>query len=139
MDVGESNDWSIENVITSDEIRNIISSKYKINKLSDEINSTSERWNMNNYQAELAFISSISKPFCANCDRGRISADGKFFTCLFSTNGHDLLKIIRAHSSDEKVLEFFQDIWEKRNDHYSEIRFNQKHLQNKIEMSYIGG
>ena len=94
---------------------------------------------MNNHQAELAFISSISKPFCANCDRGRISADGKFFTCLFSTNGHDLLKIIRDNPSDEKVLEFFQDIWEKRNDHYSEIRFNQKHLKNKIEMSYIGG
>ncbi len=139
MDVGESNGWSIENVVTSDEIRNIISSKYKINKLSDEINSTSERWKINNHQAELAFISSISKPFCANCDRGRISADGKFFTCLFSTNGHDLLKIIRDNPSDEKVLEFFKDIWEKRNDHYSEIRFNQKHLKNKIEMSYIGG
>ena len=142
MDVGETNGWNKERVITSDEIRQIILQKYSLTKIDSEKNSTSEKWKFSDNIGELAFISSISKPFCASCVRGRLSADGKFFTCLFSNEGKDFREILRNENDDIKILNYFKTIWEKREDRYSELRHFVKlkeNRSNKIEMSYIGG
>ncbi|MAR77990.1 MAG: GTP 3',8-cyclase MoaA [Gammaproteobacteria bacterium] len=141
MDVGESNNWDKDKVITSNQIKKIISQKYSIQQEPTIKSSTSEKWILNNYAATLGFISSISKPFCNDCNRGRLSADGKFYTCLFSTFGHDLSNHIR--NQDREMLRlFFQNIWSSRIDQYSKLRSIANHPSNnasKIEMSYIGG
>jgi len=142
MDVGESNKWNIESVFTTNEIKKIIAKEYRIQPLPNANNSTSERWSISNHLCELAFISSISKPFCSDCDRGRLSADGKFFTCLFSNKGYDLLHLVRDSNNDDMILKTIMNIWSNRQDKYSEIRFSEKikkENKNKVEMSYIGG
>ena len=140
MDVGESNNWLMDNVLTSQKIYTLISREYILRKLFNEKDSTSEKWKIKDHLLDIAFISSISKPFCSNCNRGRLSADGKFFTCLFSEQGHDLSPYLR---NNENTLEqYFQKIWSSRRDQYSQIRFTIKPIKNKknkIEMSYIGG
>ena len=141
MDVGESNNWDKDKVITSNQIKKIISQKYSIQQEPTIKSSTSEKWILSNYAATLGFISSISKPFCNDCNRGRLSADGKFYTCLFSTFGHDLSNHIR--NQDREMLRlFFQNMWSSRIDQYSKLRSITNHPSNntnKIEMSYIGG
>ncbi len=142
MDVGETNDWNKTRVVTSQEVKEIIQKKYSIVKVANEQNSTSEKWSFTDGIGELGFISSISKPFCSNCVRGRLSADGKFYTCLFSEKGYDLRSLLRNETKDEKILNFFKSLWLQRNDRYSELRnFDEpkKNKINKIEMSYIGG
>ena len=87
----------------------------------------------------MGFISSITEPFCNGCNRARLSVDGKLYTCLFATEGHDLKKIIRAGASGQDVLDYFYNVWSKRSDRYSELRFINKIDSPKVEMSYIGG
>jgi len=142
MDVGETNDWDKTRVVTSNEIIKIIQKKHSIIKINQEKNSTSEKWKFTDDLGELGFISSISKPFCSNCVRGRLSADGKFYKCLFSTSGYDLRSLLRNETDDEEVLNSFKSLWINRDDRYSELRhFDKadKNKINKIEMSYIGG
>ncbi len=142
MDVGETNGWDKKRVVTSEEIRKIISEKYSLIKIGRKGSSTSVQWNFSDYIGKLAFISSISNPFCFSCTRGRLSADGKFFTCLFSNQGYDFRSMLRNEKNDQKILYYFKDIWSNRNDRYSELRnlekFDKKKV-NKVEMSYIGG
>ena len=142
MDVGETNNWNKKRVMTSDEIIHTIKQKYSLIQMTQEENATAEKWKFTDNTGELAFISSISKPFCSTCVRGRLSADGKFYTCLFSTEGYDFREILRNGQSDEKILIFFKSFWGERDDRYSELRYfdrNNKNKRNKIEMSYIGG
>ncbi len=140
MDVGETNDWNKSRVITSEEIIEKLSKRYSLVKIGRTGNSTSEKWSFSDHIGELAFISSISNPFCSTCTRGRLSADGKFFTCLFSSQGYDVRKMLRNENDNNKIFDYFKDIWKKRNDRYSELRHSKKiNKVNKIEMSYIGG
>ena len=141
MDVGESNNWVSENVFTSQDTIDLIKQEYGLIKIKDRNDSTSEGWQIDGYPLKIGFISSISKPFCNSCNRGRLSADGKFYTCLFSDYGHNISCYLRSYN-DEGLRNFFKNIWEQRNDQYSQIRFtgkNFKRKKNKIEMSYIGG
>jgi len=141
MDVGESNNWDFENVFTSKEIMDLIKEHYSMSKIVVKKDSTSEKWQLDKYPLSIGFISSISKPFCNSCNRGRLSADGMFYTCLFSDYGHNISHYLRSHN-DEGLRNFFKNIWEQRDDQYSQIRFttkNFKRKKNKIEMSYIGG
>ena len=141
MDVGESNNWVSENVFTSQDTIDLIKQEYGLIKIKDRNDSTSESWQIDGYPLKIGFISSISKPFCNSCNRGRLSADGKFYTCLFSDYGHNISCYLRSYN-DEGLRNFFKNIWEQRNDQYSQIRFttkNFKRKKNKIEMSYIGG
>ena len=140
MDVGESNNWDSENVFTSKEIMDLIKEHYSMSKIVVKKDSTSEKWQLDEYPLSIGFISSISKPFCSNCNRGRLSADGKFYTCLFSDTGYDFTNYIR--NNDLSLGEFFEKIWLERNDQYSQLRFTKKIIKNKknkVEMSYIGG
>ena len=142
MDVGETNKWNINQVIKSEDLTKRIAKKFKIKKELSVLGSTSEKWKLLDHQSSIAFISSISKPFCNTCNRGRLSADGKFYTCLFSTNGHNLLQIIRNSHEPNVLKNLFFSIWSNRLDKYSLIRSLNKDIKintSKIEMSYIGG
>ena len=140
MDVGESNNWDSENVFTSKEILDLIKEHYSMSKIVVKKYSTSEKWQLDEYPLSVGFISSISKPFCSSCNRGRLSADGKFYTCLFSDTGYDFTNYIR--NNNLSLGEYFEKIWLERNDQYSQLRFTKKIIKNKknkVEMSYIGG
>jgi len=142
MDVGETNKWNINQVVKSEDLVKRIAKKFKIKKELPVLGSTSQKWKLLDHQSSIAFISSISKPFCNTCNRGRLSADGKFYTCLFSTNGHNLLKIIRNSHEPNVLKNLFFSIWSNRLDKYSLIRSLNKDIKintSKIEMSYIGG
>ena len=90
--------------------------------------------------AEVGFITSVSESFCSSCTRARISADGKFYTCLFATEGTDLRTLLRENISDASLLKVLQDVWEYRKDRYSDERTEESAKNRpKIEMSYIGG
>ena len=140
MDVGESNNWISDKVFTSNDTMNLIKKNYTINKVIDKKDSTSEKWQVDGHPMSIAFISSISKPFCTNCNRGRLSADGKFYTCLFSDTGYDFSRYLR--NNDLSLRDYFKKIWAERNDQYSQLRFTKrliKSKKSKVEMSFIGG
>lgn len=136
MDVGTTNGWSMEEVVTAEEIRSIIGVDEQItpNKKSD----VAKRYGLVN-GGEVGIISSVTEPFCGDCTRARLSADGRLFTCLFSSKGVDLLSMIRDGSTDEELTETIEKTWRDREDRYSEIRSEQAIAPNRIEMSYIGG
>jgi len=142
MDVGETNRWDVDKVITSEDLIKKIKKTFNIKKSHPVLGATSQKWKLLDYKASVAFISSISKPFCNTCNRGRLSADGKFYTCLFSTHGNDLLQVIRNSPKDDVLENLFSSIWSTRLDKYSLIRNLNKNIKikiPKIEMSYIGG
>ena len=142
MDVGESNNWMSEDVFTSHETIDIISKSYHMTKMKDAKDSTSSKWQLDGYPLKVAFISSITKPFCGNCNRGRLSADGKFYTCLFADSGHNFTSILRDKNNNIALRDFFETLWMNRDDQYSQIRFTSKTFKrkkHKVEMSYIGG
>ena len=139
MDVGESNNWNIEKVIPSKDILKSINSRYSLSLINTDKSSTAEKWSIENTNTSVGFISSITEPFCNGCNRARLSVDGKLYTCLFANEGYDLKTIIRNGASEQDVLNYFKDIWTKRSDRYSELRFINKSNLPKVEMSYIGG
>jgi cyclic pyranopterin phosphate synthase len=139
MDVGESNKWNFSKIVPSRELYELIHSQYNLTLIQTDKSSTSKKWSMKNTDSSIGFISSITEPFCNECNRARLSVDGKIFTCLFATDGHDIKKIIRTNRSDEDILNYFYNLWSKRSDRYSEVRFMKKKDMPKVEMSYIGG
>ena len=142
MDVGESNNWSLSNVFTSKETKDLIKHYFSLKKLPDLIDSTSEKWSINGYALNIAFISSISKPFCSECNRGRLSANGNFYTCLFSDKPYDFSSYFKNKENKLSFNDYFIKVWSNRDDQYSQLRFISKldkSKKNKVEMSYIGG
>ena len=139
MDVGESNNWNLEKVVPSKDILKSIKSRYSLSLIKTDKSSTAEKWSIENTNTSVGFISSITEPFCNGCNRARLSVDGKLYTCLFANEGYDLKTIIRNGASEQDVLNYFKDIWTKRSDRYSELRFINKSDLPKVEMSYIGG
>ncbi len=133
MDVGETNSWDTREVITGEMMRGMLEGLKSI-----QPNHTGEV--ANRYRRgsqEIGFIESVSKPFCGECNRARISADGSLYTCLFASNGNDLKSILRMGASKEQIAEAVRNIWSKRDDAYSENRG--KISNDKVEMSFIGG
>ena len=88
---------------------------------------------------EIGVISSVSQPFCGDCTRARLSADGQLFTCLFATTGHDLRALLRSGADDQELTDALRAIWAGRDDRYSELRTLETVDLPKVEMSYIGG
>jgi cyclic pyranopterin phosphate synthase len=139
MDVGTKNDWHKNQVINFKNIVEIIESRWQIEPLEPNyIGEVASRYRYKNHIGEIGFISSISQPFCKTCSRARISADGKLYTCLFAHAEHDLKKIIRGDGLED-LEEFISEIWQNRDDRYSEIRHELKGKKDKIEMYVIGG
>ena len=139
MDVGETHDWNLNKVIPTNDLVTKIKLTHELQAIESDKSSTSKRWAIKNSNSSLGFISSITEPFCSDCNRARLSVDGKLFTCLFATEGYDFKEILRSNKSDDKFLNYFQEIWRNRSDRYSEIRFIKKEDLPKVEMSYIGG
>ena len=136
MDVGTTYGWSMEEVVTAEEIRSIIGADEQI--APDKKSDVAKRYRLAK-GGEIGIISSVTEPFCGDCTRARLSADGRLFTCLFSSKGADLLSMMRDGLTDKELAETIETIWRNREDRYSEIRSEQTTVSDRIEMSYIGG
>lgn len=140
MDVGSSNGWQREEVFTSRQIRDLIDAEMPIESTDPNYEGeVAERWRYADGGGEIGIISSVSKPFCRDCHRARLSAVGQLFTCLFAGGGHDLRSRLRDGSSDEELREHIAALWQARDDRYSELRGQKIVFRPKVEMSYIGG
>ena len=141
MDVGTSNHWKLDEVVSS---REILARIHGVHPLTPaEANYRGEvakRWMFEDGAGEIGMIASVTQAFCRECTRLRLSIDGKLHGCLFATNGEDLRAVLRAGASDEALRQRISGIWQKREDRYSELRhFHLLGDRRKIEMSYIGG
>ena len=140
MDVGHSNGWRLDEVVTADEILDAISAEFPVEPMPPtKPGEVAERYRYLDGGGEIGVIASVSRPFCGSCDRARLSADGQLYTCLFATLGHDLRGLVRSGASDEELETELRNIWELRNDRYSELRSAETVDMPKVEMSYIGG
>lgn len=139
MDVGTKNDWQKSSVLNFKEILQRIENKWQIQAVTPNYKGeVAARYQYKNYSGEIGFITSISKPFCQDCSRARLSADGKLFTCLFASESFDLRNYIR-NENDELLKTYIKNIWQNRDDRYSELRHEMKDKKEKIEMYVIGG
>jgi len=141
MDVGNSNGWLLDDVVTAAEIVEMIAREMPLEPLEPQYRGeVAERYRYRDGGGEIGVIASVSQPFCGDCTRARISADGRLYTCLFGVIGHDLRKLLRSAKSDAEIAAFVQRVWSRRTDRYSELRASQTPgLTRKPEMSYIGG
>ena len=140
MDVGMTNEWQWDEVVSSERILSVIDEVYPLKRIPRNYpGEVAERYLFADGGGEIGIISSVSKPFCGDCSRARISADGKIYTCLFASKGHDLRAVLRSGESSEEVGDFMRNIWKQRDDRYSELRGATSTTGEKVEMSYIGG
>jgi GTP 3',8-cyclase len=141
MDVGNDNGWSFEQVVTKKEIYDMLKEVYEVEPTDPHYyGEVAKRYRYKDNDAEVGFITSVSESFCSSCTRARLSSYGKFFTCLFATEGFDLRELIRSGLSDDELLEKIANVWERRVDRYSDERTEQTAKnRKKIGMSYIGG
>jgi cyclic pyranopterin phosphate synthase len=140
MDVGNCNHWDRSVVVPSAEWIEAINAKWPIRPVNKRSAAeTAQRYEYADGQGEIGFISSISKPFCGGCTRARITADGLFYTCLFSSKGTNLMPLIRHGEDPAELRERIISVWEKRDDRYSEERGLPGHDQEKVEMYRMGG
>jgi cyclic pyranopterin phosphate synthase len=140
MDVGHTNGWRMDDVVTAREIVDTISAEMPLEPADANYRGeVAERWRYRDGAGEIGVIASVTQAFCRDCTRARISTDGKLYTCLFATEGHDLRTLLRSGASDEAIEEAIRAVWTRRGDRYSEIRTSQTVEVKKIEMSYIGG
>ena len=139
MDVGNVNGWTPKLVISGAEVRAILAAEFALEPESQHIGDTAQLYRCRRTGARFGFIDSVTQPFCRDCNRLRLSADGRIFTCLFSRLGNDLRGPMRQGESDDEIAQRIEGIWRARTDRYSEIR-SQIHPEGpKVEMSYIGG
>jgi GTP 3',8-cyclase len=143
MDVGNRNDWRPELVVPSRELVARIHAHWPIHPISENYRGeVAERWGFDDGVGEIGFISSVSQPFCAACSRARLSSEGKFYTCLFATEGLDLRTAVRSGIDGADLIQLVRGTWVRRADRYSEQRDELRrsaHAAKKIEMYYIGG
>jgi cyclic pyranopterin phosphate synthase len=144
MDVGASNGWNMIDVIPSSEVVRRISAEMPLEPIgANYAGETAARWRYVDGAGEIGVISSVTQAFCRDCSRIRLSTEGKLYTCLFATRGHDLRALLRDGRSDPEILSAIAQLWSRRADRYSETRtINTEGLSRgakKIEMSYIGG
>lgn len=141
MDVGTANEWNVEHVVSSESILEVLKQRNGLlEPLAPEtLGEVAQRYRYTD-GAQVGFISSVSQPFCGTCTRGRLSSDGKWYTCLFAEDGTDIRELLRSGASDELIAMTLKMVWEVRDDRYSEERSQTgSRTRNRIEMSYIGG
>jgi len=140
MDVGSTNGWRLDDVVSGAEIVGLIDAELPL--LPADANYPGEvarRWRYRDGGGEIGVISSVSRPFCGDCSRARLSADGQLYTCLFGVRGHDLRTPLRDGRSDAEIATLLCGIWGRRSDRYSELRTLATAPRAKVEMSHIGG
>jgi GTP 3',8-cyclase len=140
MDVGHTNGWRLDDVVPAAEIVAAIDAELPLEPVEPAYRGeVADRWRYRDGSGEIGVISSVTQPFCGDCTRARLSADGQVYTCLFAANGHDLRARLRSGASDEELTAAIAAIWRARADRYSELRSAATSGLEKVEMSYIGG
>ncbi len=141
MDVGTTNGWRLDDVVSGREIVEAVNAEFPLEPVDpDYRGEVAQRYRYVDGAGEIGVITSVTQPFCADCTRARISAEGKLYTCLFATGGTDLREVIRSGATDEQLDATIARVWSVRRDRYSEIRTEQTvRIRPKVEMSYIGG
>jgi cyclic pyranopterin phosphate synthase len=140
MDVGTTNGWRLDDVVPAAEIVERIDAVFPLEPVEAAYRGeVAQRWRYRDGAGEVGVISSVTQPFCGDCTRSRISAEGKLYTCLFAARGTDLRALIRSGASDDELTEAIGDVWLRRADRYSENRTERTRELPRIEMSYIGG
>ena len=140
MDVGTLNDWKLEQVVSANEIVELIRQKFPAEPVGSTYpGEVAKRYHYKDGQGEFGVISSVSQPFCGDCSRMRLSSEGKVVTCLFAESGTDLRKGLRNGSTDDEIKDTIIGIWGRREDRYSEERSEETVKRKKVEMYHIGG
>ncbi len=140
MDVGNSNHWKLEQVVPSAEWVERISARWPLEAVgAQRASETATRYRYQDGAGEIGLISSISQPFCGGCTRARLTADGVFYTCLFGTEGKNMMPLLRQSHNGDQLAELISQIWHKRTDRYSEERSQLGATREKVEMYRIGG
>ncbi len=150
MDVGASNGWRMDEVLPSAQVRRRLDEAFGLEPLDPTVEGeTAERWRYRDGRGEIGLISSVTQAFCRDCNRARLSTEGKLFLCLFASRGHDLRALLRGRSptgeawTDEQIAAAIGLIWSRRDDRYSELRSGMQadtgSGERRVEMHYIGG
>jgi cyclic pyranopterin phosphate synthase len=140
MDVGATNGWRLDDVVPAGEIVAAIAAEFPLEPVEPAYRGeVARRYAYADGAGEIGVIASVTQPFCGDCTRARLSADGKLYTCLFAVRGHDLRAILRSGADDAALDHAVRSVWERRSDRYSEIRTGATSSLRKVEMSYIGG
>jgi cyclic pyranopterin phosphate synthase len=140
MDVGHTNGWRMDDVISAAEIVKMISAEMPLEPIDPNYRGeVAERWRYRDGSGEIGVIASVTQAFCRDCNRARLSAEGKLYTCLFSIKGHDFRDLLRSGATAEEISQMLARIWGKRSDRYSELRSEKTVDLPKVEMSHIGG
>lgn len=140
MDVGRTNGWQLGQVVPSADLLGYLQGEFELEPVeSSSPSDVARRWAHSDGSGEIGFISSVSEPFCGDCVRARLSADGRLHTCLFASGGHDLRAIIHNGVDGDALSEAIAAIWSRRDDRYSEVRSEETSALPRVEMSYIGG
>jgi cyclic pyranopterin phosphate synthase len=140
MDVGHSNGWRMDEVVPAAELIDLVSGVWAAEPADPGYRGeVAGRWRYLDGHGEFGVISSVTRPFCRDCTRARLSADGQLYTCLFAVTGRDVRAVLRDGSSDEQLLAFLADTWRARDDRYSELRSSATSDLPRIEMFAMGG
>jgi cyclic pyranopterin phosphate synthase len=142
MDVGTCNGWRAEQVVPSAQLRERIASRWPLHALDAGYRGeVAERFAFDDGAGEVGFVSSVSTPFCGDCHRARLSADGKLYTCLFAASGHDLRGMLRDGADEPALMAEIERLWSRRGDRYSELRsqLGAGDSPGHVEMYAIGG
>jgi cyclic pyranopterin phosphate synthase len=140
MDVGHSNGWRLDEVVPAQELIDSVGAVWPAEPVDAGYRGeVAGRWRYRDGLGEFGIISSVTRPFCRDCTRARLSADGKLYTCLFAVAGRDVRAVLRDGSSDEELVTFLADTWRARDDRYSELRSQSTSDLPKVEMFAMGG
>ena len=147
MDVGATNGWRMDEVLPSAQVIERLNAHFPVASIdANYLGETAERWRYADGGGEIGVISSVTNAFCGDCNRARLSTEGKLFLCLFASQGHDLRELLRGDFSDAQISSAVGNIWHKRDDRYSQLRAAlpaDKTMstagRKRVEMSYIGG
>jgi cyclic pyranopterin phosphate synthase len=140
MDVGHTNGWRMDDVVPAAEIVRALDEEFGVDPVEPAYRGeVARRWRYRDGRGEVGVIASVTQPFCGDCTRARLSAEGRLFTCLFAVRGHDVRALLRNGATDDELAEALEAVWSRRTDRYSELRSARTADLPKVEMSYIGG
>ena len=140
MDVGHTNGWRLDDVVPAKEIVAMLDAAFGVEPAEANYRGeVAQRWRYKDGAGEFGVIASVTQPFCGDCTRARLSAEGKLFTCLFAIRGHDLRALLRGGATDDELEAAIRGVWGRRADRYSDLRSAATEGLEKVEMSYIGG
>ncbi|MET0210214.1 MAG: radical SAM protein, partial [Burkholderiaceae bacterium] len=150
MDVGSSNGWRMDEVLPSAQVLARLRQHFDLAPLAPTVEGeTARRWGYADGEGEIGLISSVTQAFCGDCNRARLSTEGRLYTCLFATGGHDLRALLRGTAteparSDAEITAALGALWGRRDDRYSERRASLPAAEpgdtaRRVEMHYIGG